>query len=178
MSETEYSLGKNCCMTFAGIKPASLITIRKGDRNDLERLARCFYRRGFRFEIMRENKERLVVYVYHEQRLESLLFSEEIYGFLYSLGYRYRDAGEAVAQLGMRMQGDSFPHEVGVFLGYPLNDVKGFIADPHGGRPGYWKVYGDEEQALKIFSRYRKCSDCICRMMDGGKSLTAIFGVE
>ena len=178
LSETEYSLGKNCCMTFAGIKPASLITVRKNGRNDLERLARCFCRRGFCFEILRENTDRLVVYVYHEQRLRSVLFSEEIYDFLYGLGYRYMDVGEAVERLRERMQGDLFPHEVGVFLGYPLSDVKGFIADPQGGRPGYWKVYGNEEQALKIFSRYRKCSDCICRMMDGGKSLTAIFRVE
>ena len=42
-----------------------------------------------------------------------------------------------------------FPHEVGLFLSYPPEDVKGFI--DHRANDfkcaGLWKVYGDEEKA-------------------------------
>ena len=76
------------------------------------------------------------------------------------------------------MASGTFPHEVGVFLGYPLHDVEGFIADPRGGTPcGAWKAYGDEEGAARTSARWRRCTDAVCRMMDSGKSLTQIFGV-
>jgi hypothetical protein len=52
-----------------------------------------------------------------------------------------------------------FPHEIGVFLGYPLQDVKGFIEN--NGRnskyTGLWKVYGDKAASIRMFEKYRKC---------------------
>lgn len=45
-----------------------------------------------------------------------------------------------------------FPHEVGLFLSYPPEDVKGFI--DHRANDfkcaGLWKVYGDEEKARAV----------------------------
>lgn len=46
-----------------------------------------------------------------------------------------------------------FPHEIGLVLGYPVEDVAGFMAD--GGRGavacGRWKVYGDPLAARRRF---------------------------
>ena len=59
--------------------------------------------------------------------------------------------------------GSDFPHEVGLFLGYPVWDVKGFIE--HKGQQyklcGYWKVYDDVPGALCKFEEYdwiKKCA--------------------
>ena len=60
-----------------------------------------------------------------------------------------------------------FPHEIGLFLGYPPEDVDGFIRN--GARcakcVGPWKVYGDEQAARCKFAQYRKCTnvyrDCL-----------------
>ena len=178
MDEAEYVIGKHCGVTFAGIKPASLVSLHRDGKDVMRFLAHKFRRRGFSFVVMRERRERIAVYVYHGEQLRGVLFSKEVREFLFSLGYRYGSAEEAVSQLRARMQGDVFPHEVGVFLGYPLADVQGFMADPHGGRLcGCWKAYGDETRAAKTFERYRRCSSSICRMMDSGKSLAQIFGV-
>ena len=53
-----------------------------------------------------------------------------------------------------------FPHEIGFFLGYPYEDVAGFI--DHKGRDylavGLWKVYGDCDRAMATFARYRRCT--------------------
>ncbi|MDR1597155.1 MAG: DUF3793 family protein [Treponema sp.] len=49
---------------------------------------------------------------------------------------------------------DQFPHEVGVFLGYPLEDVVDFSAgkpSPYNCR-GYWKVYHRPEKAKRAFA--------------------------
>ncbi|MDR0758852.1 MAG: DUF3793 family protein [Treponema sp.] len=56
-----------------------------------------------------------------------------------------------------------FPHEVGIFLGYPADDVLGFVE--HNGQNyklcGYWKVYGDVERAKACFRQYDECRERI-----------------
>lgn len=53
----------------------------------------------------------------------------------------------------------SIPHEIGLFLGYPPEDVKGFIEKNamEYKCKGYFKVYSDEERAKCLFSEYSKC---------------------
>lgn len=76
-----------------------------------------------------------------------------------------------------RMKGE-FPHEIGVFLGYPLGDVCGFLRDPDGCiLCGAWKVYENVGEAARTFERFRRCSACICRHMDRGRTLSQIFNV-
>ena len=51
-------------------------------------------------------------------------------------------------------QGGAFPHEIGLFLGYPIDDVVAFIANK--GRNclccGCWKCYTDAEAARRRFA--------------------------
>ncbi|WP_124061107.1 DUF3793 family protein [Gordonibacter sp. Marseille-P4307] len=53
-----------------------------------------------------------------------------------------------------------FPHEIGLFLGYPLEDVIGFIENQ--GRNclacGCWKVYSNERDAQTCFGCFRSCT--------------------
>ena len=177
MSETEFSIGRHCGITFAGLKPASLVCLHKNDRVTITRLARCFRRKGFSFAVLRNAGERKTLCIYHNEKLRQVLFSDEIRAFLKECGYRYNSVQEAICELRSRMEGD-FPHEIGVFLGYPLHDVRGFIENPHGGKfSGCWKVYSNETAAEKTFERFRRCSACICRLMQNGKTLTQIFRV-
>ncbi len=177
MSETEFIVGKHCGITFAGLKPASLVSVRKWDGDTLRRLEKSFKGKGYFFVSLGDCGQRELVYVYHAQRLEEVLFSDDVKDFLHSFGYFYDSAEEAVARLKSRMNG-SFPHEIGVFLGYPLSDVRGFIENPHGGvLCGCWKVYSNAREAAKTFERYNRCSACICRHMQKGRTLTQIFNV-
>lgn len=177
MSDAEYALGVHCGITFAGIKPASLFGLRREAVPAIEHCRSCFCRKGFAFEVMREDGERTLFYVYHRQKLDAVLFGAENRRFLEEEGYRYETAEQAVSQLKRRMYLEEFPHEIGIFLGYPLEDVKGFIAHPRRGvqLTGYWKVYENAEEKAKLFARFRKCSQSICGKMRSGKSLTAIF---
>lgn len=51
----------------------------------------------------------------------------------------------------------SFPHEIGIFLGYPLKDVRGFIEK--GSLPlakvGSWQVFGKPEESLRLMNMYK-----------------------
>ena len=70
-----------------------------------------------------------------------------------------------------RLRGNEFPHEIGLFLSYPPEDVKGFMADPCACKcSGCWKVYGGREAAEKQFARYRKCTGVYCEQWREGLS--------
>ena len=66
-------------------------------------------------------------------------------------------------------EGD-FPHEIGVFLGYPLADVIGFIQNrgKNFTACGYWKVYTDPTAAQAEFARYKKCERIYARCYYNG----------
>ena len=177
MSATEYAIGRHCGVTFAGLKIASLVSLRKGEEDVIQTLSRRFAGKGFAFILLREDEERLLVYVCHKERLEQYLFSADVRAFLARFGYEYGSAEEALEQLKYRMNGE-FPHEIGIFLGYPLADVRGFLRDPNSCvLCGCWKVYENADEAARTFERFRRCSACICRHMDNGRSLTQIFNV-
>ena len=69
--------------------------------------------------------------------------------------------------------GESFPHEIGLFLGYPPEDVRGFIEKGASGCKcsGCWKVYGNTQQAMTTFGRYRKCAALYLEQWTKGKSV-------
>ena len=66
-----------------------------------------------------------------------------------------------------------FPHEVGLFLSYPPEDVKGFIENRAANAKctGVWKVYGDEWQARQTFAKYKKCTQVYCERWQSGSGL-------
>lgn len=177
MSEVEYALGTHCGITFAGIKAASLFSIKKHCLDCLERYVEYFERRGFGFMVLKDKGERLLLYVYNRRQLEDILFDKSNKNFLEGEGYRYNSVDGALDILKARMVNDDFPHEIGIFLNYPLEDVKGFIADPNEGVKlvGYWKVYEGEERKKQIFDTYEKCTRKIKEKLLGGTPLEAIF---
>ena len=68
-----------------------------------------------------------------------------------------------------------FPHEVGLFLGYPLCDVVGFENDRSGYKfSGFWKVYGDLDEAERKMKMYKSCSEICMRMLGSGLSVPMI----
>ncbi len=177
MDETEYALGAHCGITFAGIKAASLISLKQGCKQCLARYQQYFNGRGFSFVILKEGGGRILLYVYNRAKLWQILSDARISAFLRGEGYEYACAEEAVEILSSRMQGNDFPHEIGVFLNYPLEDVKGFIADPAKGvkLTGYWKVYEGEEEKRQLFAKYDRCTQKIMQRMSLGYSLESIF---
>ena len=82
--------------------------------------------------------------------------------FLTSYGYEDFSIESALGTLARHMIcGESFPHEIGVFLDYPLADVAAFIENE--GRNcrcvGCWKAYSNIDEARRLFALYRKCRD-------------------
>ena len=68
-------------------------------------------------------------------------------------------------------ENEEFPHEIGLFLGYPPEDVCGFIENKAACAQcvGCWKVYGDVESAKRKFAQYEKCTRVYNDLFDQGK---------
>lgn len=177
MDEIEYILGTHCGITFAGIKAASLFGMKKQCEYCLRKYEEHFRRLGFDFMKLKDYGERILVYVYNYTQLQEILFDEANRKFLEGEGYRYDSVEEALQILEFRMAGEAFPHEIGIFLSYPLEDVKGFIAHPNDGVQlvGLWKVYEEAEQKKRIFDVYKKCTQRIRERLLGGERLETIF---
>ena len=58
-------------------------------------------------------------------------------------------------------------------MGYPVEDVLGFMKSPDKGvkYTGFWKVYGDMDSAVKTFNMYRKCTEINSNAHKNGASL-------
>ena len=72
-----------------------------------------------------------MIYIYRPALLEKDMNVREASEILRGKGYIPEEAGRCVAELACRLRSYSdtgeFPHEIGLFLGYPPEDVKGFM---------------------------------------------------
>ena len=77
-------------------------------------------------------------------------------------------------------QSEGFPHEIGLFLGYPLEDVIGFCRHKGEGCKlcGYWKVYGDVESARKSFALFDRCRELLFSHLLSGAPLQELVGEQ
>jgi hypothetical protein len=88
-------------------------------------------------------------------------------------GYTCGNPNGCIAQLIARLRDDQdFPHEVGLFLGYPPADVEGFMHRKHACKlSGIWKVYDDVEGASRQFARCKRCTEVYLLRYRQGYSL-------
>ena len=86
-------------------------------------------------------------------------------------GWRYADlkSGTFTQRYGLQLN----VNLLGFFLGYPYEDVMGFIT--HRGRDficfGCWKVYANPRRALRSFSRFKRCARRAERLRSSGATL-------
>lgn len=174
----EKILVEQCAPTLARIKTGSLFTVDCGSNEQLlheaEVCRQVLVPRDVHIVLMRVSEGRALVYVYRGKRLEMDLCCPLRREYLEKCGYTEFDSESAVEMLRQRIEETGgFPHEIGLFLGYPLRDVEGFVDNC--GRNcllcGPWKVYHDVQTAERVFARLRKCTAIYRKLYDMGKPL-------
>lgn len=175
---SEEILVRHCSPTLAGLKTASLFACRFADAGEMERCIDRWNgklaRKGIRVLSLRYQAGSALIYVYRPFQLARDLHRGEARALLGERGYAPGTSEQHLCELMRRLsEQEEFPHEIGLFLGYPPEDVWGFIE--HEARDykcvGCWKVYGDEAAAQKLFARYQKCTDIYCALFARGRSI-------
>lgn len=173
----ESVLVRQCAPTLAGIKPGSIFSFNRSPLEISRQKVRQWDKRlaplGLAVQILLERpcSSWAIVYVYWRTHLERLLSGNACQRFLAKAGYVGTDLDGLLNQLARRLQTQpEFPHEIGVFLGYPLRDVISFIENR--GRNftccGFWKSYGDPTEVEARFASYRRCIHTYVNLYEQG----------
>lgn len=159
-------LVSQCAPTLAGLKTANMFSAEYESREkmtaELRRLNAVLVPRGLRILPMRYMQSRVLLYLYRPDALRRDLENSDARDILRDCGYETCCRAESCLSclIGKMRSGADFPHEVGLFLGYPPEDVRGFMENRAAGFKliGCWKVYGDVDAAREKFKSFESCT--------------------
>lgn len=181
-----------------GIKVACVMNLEASQCAELEEVLEGTEVKYF---VLASCKGKSLVYFYRRKPLIRYLRRRDVASFLREYGYEYDMEGneegragtlnadeiaeewiekilERLAQRVCEYSGNHicFPHEIGAFLDYPVEDVRGFIRQEGKGSllTGYWKVYENPERARMIFLAYDKAKTSAVNEFLAGKRMCEI----
>ena len=169
-----------CAPTLAAIKTGSLFNCPFASREEMTASLRSINSsllpKGVCALPLRYEGGKALIYLYRPAMLEADLRHPVAADILEDAGYPKGSANGRIAWLIRRLrESETFPHEIGLFLGYPAVDVRGFIRNEDCKCSGMWKVYGsDEKQARRIFARCRHCTEAYLQRNREGWSLSRL----
>jgi hypothetical protein len=173
--EIRRSIINYCGPVLMGLKPAALFMLRsKNAYASLSGLLPVYLAPM----ILRQSENGLLVLVFEKEKLEKTLSSDPVRTVLSGMGYPIgASIFVSLDYLKKQFKSRQFPHEIGLFLGYPVDDVLGFVK--HQGKNcklcGYWKVYGNVEQAKLCFRQYDKCREYLTAAFENLPWITRVF---
>ncbi|WP_294496791.1 DUF3793 family protein [uncultured Gemmiger sp.] len=163
-----------CAPTLANLKTASLFRCLCPGREELDAWRQALGTKGIELTVLCCDGTYALVYVYRPARLARDLQRPGTGWLLRGYGYPSTEMAPALDRLRQRLAaGQGFPHEIGLFLGYPVGDVAGFIRNR--GKNcrcvGCWKVYCNECEARRTFARLKKCTQVYTRLWQQGRTV-------
>ncbi len=180
---------KECLATFlafegaeilAGSKPANLANLTNRPHPCGQNLYRLWQRHGdallacsgLAARILVDRGSSLLLMLYDPTLLAKRLSLPASKAMLRRAGYDVTGGTATLLdQLEQRCHNQAgFPHEIGIFIGYPLKDVAaflGWVKLPFTAQ-GPWKIYGRAEKSLALAEEHRRCRHhMLCRLQRG-----------
>lgn len=185
ITNIEYNLAYSCAPCLAGLKPSNLISVPAEDFKQFFLLDKDLLEsKGFYLKVLCACERGAQILLYKKDSLEALIRSEEVKRALLMFGYEPEMSLEdMLILLESRMHSSqtdrhckrccTFPHEIGLFLGYPVYDVLEYYRRNGEGCifSGYWKVYADAEKAAETFEQYNECKKHFALQIEKGLRL-------
>lgn len=176
--ELEEKLVRYCAPTLAGIKTANLFQFISSDFINLPEsigeISATLNKRGVFIELMLIKNNSALIYVYRKSMLIEDLKNQKARNILNQYGYNDASLKDKINFLRTRLAHYTcFPHEIGLFLGYPPEDVEGFIKNKGNNCKvcGFWKVYCNEKEACCLFDKIKKSTSIYVKNFSLGRSL-------
>lgn len=177
--ELEMQLALQCSPLLAGLKLSNLLII----ESDKEKAVKYLFRNsGISGKILYREKGKSVIYLYRYDELEAYLKDARIQKFMEELGYGGMSVREVLKEFARRYRKSrkdcqDFPHEMGILLGYPLEDVQGFMKN--NGKndlySGYWKVYSNLSETLELFDQFNQAKEMMIRLLYAGVHISEMI---
>lgn len=184
-----FTFANSCMPTLLNEKPSSLVCFQKKYIEDQERFFqtlkeesdqfRCYYK------VLYENGTAFYIIIYQSELLKKVLDQNSNNVILKENGYRKgaENFDYNLFHFQIRFQcfkenkRVEFPHEVGIFLGYPIIDVEEFIKNKGENYMlcGCWKVYHNVEEAGRTFERFKKQRENAMELFFEGRNLKELL---
>ena len=136
---------------------------------------------GVRVSLLGWREGRAMLLVWRPRRVRRLLSDAGAHEFL-AKNHLPSRSGALMGELRRRLRAyygnrAPFPHEIGFVLGYPIEDVDGFMSDGGKGARacGRWKVYGNVDEALRRFKELEREELRIKRLYSEGTPLRGLL---
>lgn len=172
---------RHCSPTLAGIKTGNIFTYKFDSvyelRESIRGLNNKLSSKGLRVLPLKVKNNSALIYVYRPSKLKCDLSEKESIDILKEYGYVCAEPEKCVVTLINRLnEQETFPHEIGLFLGYPPEDVRGFINNKAQRFKcvGCWKVYGDVKRAETLFLTYKKCTASYMKQHKKGDAIEVL----
>lgn len=181
LKSIETQIALQCAPLISGLKVSNLLIISAED----EALVRGILRRsGISFFRLLRTGEKVTFLLFRKNPLEAYLKQQEVEAMLAEAGYAEPSLGNILSTFQKRYAhymsaGGRFPHEMGLLLGYPAEDVKGFVENE--GKnflySGYWKVYADVEEKRRLFQKFENAKETVIQLLSYGVGIQDILDI-
>lgn len=179
--DVELQLALQCAPLITGLKISNLLTISPDAFLQVEKIIEGS---ALSMYPLLETEEKTAILLYRKDCLEKYLKMAQVQKLLQEAGYTSSQLEDILPVFCERYEtyterGKPFPHEMGLLLGYPPEDVEGFIR--HQGRnslcTGYWKVYADKEGKQRLFEKYEYARENLIQLLHYGLKMTEIIDI-
>lgn len=166
--------------TLRNAKPSSLVSLPQELKIDNIRLAT----ENLEMMLLYKLKVSQMVFIFNRKMLINTIDNDNVLELL--RGYSYPQEFELDLYLehlkkrliDFKENKSGFAHEVGVFLGYPYQDVRDFIESKKACCfCGYWKVFNEPQKALKTMQNYANAEVQVLYAHASGKRYFEITGI-
>lgn len=177
--DIEVKIALQCAPLIGGLKVSNLLIIPPGVENYLKSI---LMQTGISYFRLFPMEDRTVYLVFRRYQLDAYLRQETVQQILLKEGYQRFCLGNILSTFQKRYQNymegkEEFPHEMGVLLGYPVEDVKGFIKNE--GKnflySGYWKVYDNMPEKVRLFQQFDWVKATLIQILSEGISMRDII---
>lgn len=177
----EIQLILQCAPFISGLKKSNLLLVNK---EKLYKLKKLLDGSLISYSVLYENSNKIALLLYNEQEMNKYLNNESVKTFLLDMGYENISFKNILKIFKLRyekyMQGnEEFPHEMGILLGYPIEDVKGFVKNKGKNSlyTGYWKVYDKVEEKEKLFEKFKQVEETMIKLIYYGITMEEILDI-
>ena len=180
---SEETIIRHCSPTLAGIKTGNLFRCsyrtKEEMRSDVRHWNTVLSPKGLRIIPLRFQEDSALIYVYRPARLQKDLENGDACALLRERGYCTENPSRCVACLIERLkESQEFPHEIGLFLRYPPEDVTVIIPACSSSCIALRAVFRQQPQEKAMVPMEGLHTPCLLQQRDRYTSTSLAMGVR
>lgn len=171
----DIQLAIHCAPLLFGLRISLFLVVTE---SQAERLKDISAGTNLSYSVICEKDGKKSILLYSKRKLEEYFENECVKEMLKKLGYDKKELGDLICDFSRNyqsyMEGErNFPDEMGIFLGYPPEDVKGYMENSGNNFlcSGYWKVYENVKAKTELFEKMEQAKRRLISILMHGVNL-------